>query len=432
MSTPLPAWIAKELHLQRSLRDLVRGGVRALASAMLMAGVGQRGSSSPGRDTVRVWAASPNSRLWNLPRRVGLVSSDLSASLARFSNELADRMLAQAAPAALDDDTAPSRDDVRTALATVLRDLSRRSRSDRSPLRQPPGVAAAAVSLEATPAGLLWAAYQALGTRKEARRVSAEDVDAVAMCGLAIEALLGSRRCSLCFRWAWPGQTNCREHTLSNDGRGTRNQRQARYQVARRAQSDFKERLGTPPRRLEALSPASVRFLVARVLWGVSAPDEERVAISLAKQITRSKRLAALIDVGAAARPADLLLQLQTRLDPLEQIPGNWHSRIRAAERWLEAVEECSPGKRRGGTRTRLRILHATMRVNHYAESNGEVAKALGLHPSALSHWLRQRAGDPVVQGLAEAIKANKPLLVERLRRWRRATAMFRKPSEPG
>ena len=45
---------------------------------------------------------------------------------------------------------------------------------------------------------------------------------------------------------------------------------------------------------LEALSQASVRFLVARVLWGVSAPDEERVAASLAKQVARCKRVAAL------------------------------------------------------------------------------------------------------------------------------------------
>lgn len=432
MSTPLPAWIAKELQLQRSLRDLVRAGVQALASAMLMAGIGQRSRASVGRDTVRVWAASPNARLWNLPRRVGLGSADLSASLARFSNELADRMLLQVVPVALDGDAAPSSEEVHTAIVMVLRDLTMRSTSDRLPLRPPTGVTAAAEALQATPAGLLWAAYQAMGVRKEARRVSAEDVAAMAMCGLSAEALFKSRRCSLCFRWAWPGQTKCREHTLSNDGRGTRNQRQARYQVARRAQSEFKERLGTPPRRLEALSRASVRFLVARVLWGVSAPDEERVAVSLAKQVARCKRVAALLEVDAAARPADLLLQLQTHLDPLEQIPGNWQPRIRAAERWLEAVEESCPGKRRGGKRTRLLILHAIMRVNHYAESNGEVAKALGLHPSALSHWLRQRSGDPVIQHLAEAIKANKPLLVERLRHSKRVKAMLRKLRQPG
>ena len=94
-------------------------------------------------------------------------------------------------------------------------------------------------------------------------------------------------------------------------------------------------------------------------------------------------------------------------------------------------MEESSPGKRRGGKPTRLRILHATMRVKHYAESSGEVAKALGLHPSALSHWLRQRAGDPVVQRLAEAIKANKPLLAERQRHLKRVKAMLRKPSKP-
>lgn len=431
MSTALPAWISKELRRQRSLLDLVRGGARLLASAMLMAGVGQRGRGSLGRDSVRVWGASPNARLWNLPRRVGLGSAELSASLARFSNELADRMLAQAVPDALDGDAVLSPDEVRTAIAMVLRDLTKRSTSDRLPLRPPGGVTAAAESLQATPAGLLWAAYQAMGVRKEARRVPAEDVAAIAICGLAVEALSRSRRCSLCFRWAWPGQTNCREHTLSNDGRGTRNQRQARYQVARRALSEFKERLGTPPKRLEALSQASVRFLVARVLWGVSAPDEERVAASLAKQVARCKRVAALVDVRATARPAELLLQLQARLDPLELIPGNWQSRIRAAEHWLEAVEESSPGKRRGGKPTRLRILHATMRVKHYAESSGEVAKALGLHPSALSHWLRQRAGDPVVQRLAEAIKANKPLLAERQRHLKRVKAMLRKPSKP-
>ena len=148
--------------------------------------------------------------------------------------------------------------------------------------------------------------------------------------------------------------------------------------------------------------------MVARVLWRASVPDEQRISMAVSSLLAAYPRTHEVVCGVQQTRPSELFDRLRERLDPLEYSPGGWHTKLRAAEAWFTAVETSTPGQRGPGRRTRNRVVDAWSLVRDSAESKSSAAALLGLHPSAVSYWLRYKSDDPAVKQLVEELKASR------------------------
>lgn len=421
MSSDFPRWLTEQVKFKRPFPALIAEGMSLLVESALPGGIGQRVKTGEGGDGVRVWTAGLESRLLNLPARLGVGQGDLAASHKRFATLIARRLLQPGPNMPVLPMESPTASDVSAYVETVLSSLKRLARTSAGESRR-----AAAVTQETrphrTPFVLLQASYQALAANRRHVGASESDAHALALFGMAGFSLLTMQGCEMCFRWAMIGHRYCAEHSLSAEASGSRLERQARHQSGRRAMVEFHYRLKELPRRFtEGASARQRAFMVSRVLWGTQVPGEDTVASKVAAFLTAYPRTFAHVTKGEQPQSQPLFEKLRERLDPLEFVPGNWRTKIRAAETWFRAVERRTPGARRGGRKSRLRIIDAFFLVRDFGASKSEIADQLGLHPSTISHWLRHRADEPTVKELAAQLAANRErMLARRKKRQRR------------
>ena len=418
----LPAWLVDELKQGRSQQELVRHATGTLTDAMLFAGVGQPNKSDCEKDAVRVWAKGLEVRLWNLPRRTGLRGSQLAESRQRFVAALASRVLAATGSVEVATARPWARSDLQAALTQVKGGLSLAAEVMTRHNRRPPTISEIPEPF-ATPHLALQAAYHSMAANQNELVVVPSDVKALSLFGLASHALVKMRRCHLCFRWALPGHQYCGQHTLSAEVGGSPNERQARYQSGQRARSHFEKLLREVPGRFGRITSEVRGFVVARLLWRASVPDEQRIAVSVSKLLPTYPLTHQEVGHGEERRTTKLFDTLRERLDPLEFSPGNWHTKLRAAEAWFAAVEYKTPGRRGPGRKTRSRVVDVWSLVRDFAESKSSAAAILGLHPSAISYWLRYKSEDPAVRALAQELIANREKTLAKRKARKRAWA---------
>ncbi len=303
---------------------------------------------------------------------------------------------------------APSVEDVRGFVISVRRGLIRLAETAAREGRRSPAIVDESTA-EQSPFSLLLASYHALAANKRVRSIGRDDGHALALIGLAGHSMLAMGQCELCFRWAMPSYRFCHEHSLSSAASGSRAERQARYEAGRRISPDYKYRMKAMSHRyVGGQRVRNLPFLVSRVIWGTPVPEEEAVAKLIAERLARCPRTLAHVGAGAEKRPRQVFGVLQAHLDPLEFMPGSWQAKLRAAETWFVAAERCTPKRRRVGKKTQSRISEAYFLARDRRLSRVEIAERMGLHPSAISHWLRHKQDDPVVKLLAKELRLTK------------------------
>lgn len=421
MPSSFPRWLADQVKMERPFPALVAGGMSLLVEAALPGGIGQRVKTSEGDDGVRVRKVGLESRLLNLPARLGVDQSDLATSHKRFAASMARRLLQPGPNMPVLAMEPPTSADVSKYVESVLSGLKRLSKTSAGESRR-----AAAVTQETrphrTPFVMLQASYQALAANRNRVGASEGDAQAMAMFGLAGLSLLAMQGCEICFRWAMIGHRYCGEHSLSAEASGERRERQARHQAGRRAMGEFHYRLKELPKRFSEGANARQRaFLVSRLLWGTPVPEEDALAQKVSESLTAYPLTLEHLAGVTQTKPQGVFERLRESLDPLEFVPGNWRTKIRAAETWFRAVERQTPGVRRGGRKARLRIIDAGTLARDFGASKSEIADQLNLHPSTISHWLRHKADDPMVKELTTQLAATREqMLARRKRRQRR------------
>lgn len=457
MDVSLAAWLRSQLKRKLSLAKFVQGGIGLLTEAAFFANVGRRVSAGPAGERMipvrptdlveppglRSKVTPKDERLWfnderaqvfadrfdhifhGLPQRAGLSKVDLERSPARFPHLLFGN-LCDAVPYIIERHPSPAN---AAEVANALCGLARPT--NRSTHRGDTGG-----SLQSTPQELLLAAYRALRDRAGEERLGHGDFQALLLLGFSGQALSAMRPCAFCFRWAAPPSKLCAQHGLSKSTAGTRLERQARYQAGRRVALVYRQDLRTAHRELNFLDCKSRAFVVARRLWYSSLPDEKRTISALFRQLEQLPHVREKLGMDAGAGrplPSELIELLRVELDPLEYRPGAWMDKLSAAERWFAAEKTATPGSRGVGKRTSYRVMTALLSFDRkHPSSQADLAERAGVSPSALSHWKRNRAEEPITKQLIERIEAEKqPLQAER-RRLRRGRARWLQMTKSG
>jgi hypothetical protein len=222
--------------------------------------------------------------------------------------------------------------------------------------------------------------------------ITSLDVAALALIG-ALQRQVGmTTRCSACFRWSEPGTYTCAEHRSADPFDSHCHSPRARRIERSRQLADaiFGERF----RHGEVVFERCVGSLnwLRRTLWQV-ADEEEREAVDELMMLVTSlpNLLEAMHTTTGRLRRDSLLVRLRRHIDPLEIRPAAWVHLVQLADVWLGA-EALGFETRRGGTT--LRTLAKVRKAMEVAASTGAgrnaVAKAVGVHPTLISHWARR------------------------------------------
>ena len=184
MPSIFPRWLADQVKIERPFPALVANGMSLLVEAALPGGIGQRVKTSEGDDGVRVRKVGLESRLLNLPARLGVGQSDLATSHKRFATSMASLLLQPGPNMSVLAMEPPTSADVSKYVKSVLSGLKRLSKTAAGESRR-----AAAVTQETcphrTPFVMLQASYQALAANRSRAGASESDAHAMAMFGLA-------------------------------------------------------------------------------------------------------------------------------------------------------------------------------------------------------------------------------------------------------
>ena len=204
-----------------------------------------------------------------------------------------------------------------------------------------------------TPLDVLSAIAANLKFRSDEVCMDALDARCVVASGIAYRGLLDMRRCLWCFRWAWPGQQSCAQHSLSAEVGGTRQQRQARYEEAKRVCGHLSAPTFSQSPRYHRMSDREALWVIARLLFSPTLVREEEVLVKLVSAVHRSPCLMAAamvdqVDFGLATT-SKVAEEVRNWLDPLEYRPRVLVQEIHAGERWYRAAEIALPGKRGPG-----------------------------------------------------------------------------------
>ena len=419
----LPIWLKHELAQARDKGALVVHAVAMLVASAQLAGNGQLVKPSESDPRVPEWLEGLQARLCGLPRRTATHASDIGPSVGRLAAAIAFKVLQPSLHRSAVSQLPFARSDATALLqgmATALEGLKAASRKANRPSPQ----IAAERFPQRTPHALMQAAYAVLSSNRLQRHPVQSDVDALALFGLAASALLNMRGCDFCFRLAMAGHRRCSEHSLSKEAGGDPLGRQARYQSARRAVSEYRARLKELPVHFNVIKSLKQRsLLISAILWGAPVPDEGRITSSVAELVIKYPHVREMLECDAGTRPSQLFDDLRRVLDPLEFVVGNWRTKLRAAEAWFQAVESSTPGVRRSGTKGHLTKLYALDLVQGVDLSKSELAAVLEVHPSTLSKWFARNGDDPVVVEILRYLADSAPRVLKREERKKRLMA---------
>lgn len=338
-----PAWVTQITKRGvEPLKALAGLGAKVMVGSVLHCGGVP--AVSRGAGNVSPSAAALNRYLRNLPRRSLVLEEKLPARYACcVAERLAQRVTAEGGPLANCDSPAQAICELLEAVLSAAGTPPRRAGDHSS-------------SKCFTPLDVLSAIAANLKSRSDEVCMDALDASCVLASGIAYRGLLDMRRCLWCFRWAWPGQQSCAEHSLSAEVGGTRQLRQARYEAAKRVCNRLSAPAFSQSPRYHRMGDREALWVIARLLFSPTLVREEEVLAKLVSAIHRSPRLMAAAmgdqsDLGLATT-SNVVEKVRTWLDPLEYRPRVLLQEVHAAERWYRTAEVALPGKRGRGRAT--------------------------------------------------------------------------------
>lgn len=226
---------------------------------------------------------------------------------------------------------------------------------------------------------------------KERQALPVEPVDglAVAALGVATRGLRSMTTCSVCYRFALPGHALCGEHSSSSEVGGALGPRKLAYQRAMIALPQFAELASSAQRKVNVIEVEALAYIVARIAWGVSPPDEARSRRAISSVIARSALLRERLGLQASALPhgEKLYELLRARLDPMEMGVGSWVNKLRLADAWLQALDDALPAQRGAGALRQARFYDAVFMACRGA-TRAEIARELEVDRSTVTRWL--------------------------------------------
>lgn len=400
-----PAWIVQValdgLAPSASLAGL---GAQVLVRSALLCG-GIRAVSRASGD-ISPSANGLNKVLRNLPKRASAIDKRLPMY---FASCVSDRVARRASELnALPANRRPTTEDVRGLMKSVA------GAAARAPGKHGGGVA----DFGFTPVGVVAAVSTILQSRNDEVCMNVVDAQCVIAIGFAYLGLLKMSRCSWCFRWAWPGQPSCARHSLSAEVGGTRQQRQAGYEAAKRVCEHLSMATYSLSPRYHRLSDREALWVIGRIMFGATLVRETEVCEKLLAALARSPSLrsAALregVDLSKLKK-TQVVDEVRSWLDPAEVRPRVLLQEIVAAERWYRTAEKALPGQRSRGRATAA-LRHSALTASALPNATiATVANCIDLDRSTISHWFRRDGQSPEVRRLRAALVPARRVKVSR------------------
>lgn len=188
-----------------------------------------------------------------------------------------------------------------------------------------------------------------------------------------------------------PGHSLCGEHCSSGEVGGSLGARKHAYQQAKIASPQFAKLARSVPRKVNVIEVQALAYIVARIAWGVSPPDEARSRKAIRGIIANSAPLRARLGLQTLALPhgEGLYELLRIRLDPLEMGVGAWVNKLRVADAWLRTLDEALPAQRGAGALRQARFYDAVFMARRGA-TRAEIARELEVDRSTVTRWLER------------------------------------------
>jgi len=422
----LPTWLTRCKVIGSLQCSLAAAGLRAILDASFLAGAGHRHSE------YRLVLASltvADGRLGAFRKRLGITSDDVAPDPLRHLAEIERRcrtkvpdLIKRIAPFLADGEYPRFMELSHTAVLGAMQRFGRLA----NPLRAEDLIRIAGVVggpesdgesefsalnfwSQSTP-NLIKAAHSALIRECEcAEGIAERDLDALVLLGATCLAIHTIRECRWCFRWTLPGSDLCACHALSKAAGGSPLSRQNAYRRGELARRSLAKARGAP---IPLLRPAHIRsdlsLYVARVLWRVTAPDEQETAARLVEQICDPEVGGLLGFKGANLHPCGVDDLLRQQLEPDQWLPFHWEWKLMSAvlirlDKMMKDLDE------QRVVHTVEENLDAAIRVaaKEKCSTLRSVSEHLKVDPSTVSQWLCRSESKEKIKKLRSLIETN-------------------------
>ena len=219
----------------------------------------------------------------------------------------------------------------------------------------------------------------------------------LALIGITKKLLKSQASCQFCFRKTWLGRKYCEVHSQSQSNDTNRSYKYMRYRTGKKALVLAKERgLLEIIQGPNSIIAANNHLMMSDLLFQPALDDEtksmEREMIIYSLEQSRNvAELLYLNENDLFKFSYDQLVEvLREKLDCNEWWDEVWKSKILSAELWLSLEAEVSPGTRGREALTKRRIEQAKILITQ-GKNKVEIAKELGITPSAISKWLKRK-----------------------------------------
>lgn len=248
------------------------------------------------------------------------------------------------------------------------------------------------------PALLLRTGYRILVNEWTAHGPSRpQTAEALAIFGLSALGLFPRWRCSLCFKLANPGASRCSLHGQPEVVRLSGKKIHSRNSAAARLGNRVMKKLNWSAE--EFLNPYRIdtqveQKTVAGILWGRQLGTGGFSTEYLQEEVARGNfpRLQKVLgNRFTRLNTARALALLRSKVDHNEWVVSSWYVRAFAAERWLEAAAELSPGRRQNQVAPKtLELVALAQTLINQGLSQKEAADRLNIKPPYLSRLLKR------------------------------------------
>lgn len=217
----------------------------------------------------------------------------------------------------------------------------------------------------------------------------------LALIGSAWDLQLRCDRCQLCFRRARPGEAHCDFHSQSTALDLSRSEAFQRYRHGRLAR-DLALKDTNVARFIfgsKSVLDTQKRLVLPDVLFPLVPLDGDysNEHDELISSLESSPRVVSAAGVrGFRTMSYEILVErLRKKIDPYNWNNDLWAITVFQAELWLKFEEEVCPGTRGRGQKTSAMVDRA-IDLATSGHSKRQIAKMLGITPSAVSHWIRR------------------------------------------